>query len=168
MGATKHYTLFAYDINCLDSLHISIPEEQLAPGMELHAPATAPAPFACAHSSPTHSIRRQLTWDAPFNYGGNVSLICFSATDACGRCACAGHADVTTVCVTFRVRLPLAPSPALPLPLSLSRSPSPALPLACPLLSSPLRSAPLLARFHSSPLLSLSSPSFPLMASSEH
>lgn len=104
MGATKHYTLFAYDINCLDSLHISIPEEQLAPGMELHAPATAPAPFACAHSSPTHSIRRQLTWDAPFNYGGNVSLICFSATDACGRCACAGHADVTTVCVTFRVQ----------------------------------------------------------------
>ena len=57
----------------------------------------------CQMPSPLSSVNRSLSWMAPPNFGGNISVICFTATDSCGGCGCAGGVNVTVQCVSFLV-----------------------------------------------------------------
>ena len=62
-----------------------------------------PPPQQCTRASATQAVVRTMEWLAPPNYGGNVTEICFSASDIGGGCHAAGRVDVTVKCVTFKV-----------------------------------------------------------------
>lgn len=102
MGATKHYTLLAYDQNCLDEVTIRV-QGQLPPGAVMSAQTKGSSPVQCTRASATQAVVRTMEWLAPPNYGGNVTEICFSASDIGGGCHAAGRVDVTVKCVTFKV-----------------------------------------------------------------
>jgi hypothetical protein len=85
MGALKQYTVHSYDENCLDEIDIGV-QGQLPPGAAMAPQKRAPSPVACQFPSAKQSVSRTLEWLAPPNYGGNVSQICFTATDVKGSC----------------------------------------------------------------------------------
>ena len=85
MGALKSYTVHAYDVNCLDEVDIGV-QGQLPPGAVMAAQHKAPSPVACDFPSAKQSVARTLEWLAPPNYGGNLTQICFTATDVAGSC----------------------------------------------------------------------------------
>lgn len=85
MGALKQYTVHSYDENCLDEIDIGV-QGQLPPGAVMAPQKRAPSPVACQFPSAKQSVSRTLEWLAPPNYGGNVSEICFTATDVKGSC----------------------------------------------------------------------------------
>ncbi|KAJ1478332.1 hypothetical protein T484DRAFT_1817954 [Baffinella frigidus] len=104
MGATKVYTVSAYDVNCLDSLTLSLsPLTPLPAGAALSPQVSAASTVACERRSPDQTVSATLSWEAPHTFGGSVHQLCFRASDSCGECNCAGGADTTEVCVTFRV-----------------------------------------------------------------
>jgi hypothetical protein len=102
MGARKHYTVRAYDQNCLDQVQIGV-RGVLPPGAVMAPQEATPSPVACTRAAPHQSVARTFEWLAPPNYGGNVSEICFTATDEAGRCKGAGRVDVSVKCVIFKV-----------------------------------------------------------------
>uniref|UniRef100_A0A7S0QTA5 Uncharacterized protein n=1 Tax=Cryptomonas curvata TaxID=233186 RepID=A0A7S0QTA5_9CRYP len=105
LGALKVYTVTGYDINCQDSLQITI-EGNLPPGAVLGAQQATLNPAydsRCLSPSANNAVNRSLTWLAPPNFGGNISTICFSVTDECGGCTCAGGRNTTVQCVVFKV-----------------------------------------------------------------
>jgi hypothetical protein len=104
MGATKAYTITAFDANCLDALTLTIsPDTPLPEGAVFSPQAPAPSTVACERRAADQTVAATLSWDAPHTFGGTVQQICFRATDACGECECAGGSDTVEACVTFRV-----------------------------------------------------------------
>jgi hypothetical protein len=81
-------------------------EGNLPPGAFLgtQQPTSNPAyDSRCLSPSANNAVNRSLTWLPPPNYGGNISTICFSVTDECGGCTCAGGRNTTVQCVVFKV-----------------------------------------------------------------
>jgi len=105
MGALKTYTVHAYDLNCLDQVDIGI-AGVLPPGAVLAPQQHAPSPVTCGNAqvgqaggpSEKQSMSRTLEWAAPPHYGGNVTSICFTATDAAGRYSPSMRPSATNVC----------------------------------------------------------------------
>ena len=78
----------------------------LPPGADFGAQLPAQHPVLdslCVTRSPMSAVNRSLTWLPPPNYGGNVTSICFAATDSCGGCGCSGGENTTVQCVIFQV-----------------------------------------------------------------
>uniref|UniRef100_A0A7S0EZF1 LysM domain-containing protein n=1 Tax=Hanusia phi TaxID=3032 RepID=A0A7S0EZF1_9CRYP len=102
MGATKFYTVHAYDMNCLDDIQINI-DSPLPPGASAGESTRVSSIYGCQQQPNNHSLARTIQWLAPYNYGGYSTLICFAVSDACGGCNCAGVVDTQVQCVNFTV-----------------------------------------------------------------
>ena len=129
LGALKVYTVTGYDINCQDSLKISVCNPlllfnisfiqdqcecwQIFPSrirlqylvitnwlLQIEGNLPPRAVFGsqqatlnpaydsrCLSPSANHAVNRALSLG---QLGGNISAICFSVTDECGGCTCAG------------------------------------------------------------------------------
>ena len=108
MGALKSYTVHAYDVNCLDEVDIGV-QGQLPPGAVMAAQHKAPSPVACDFPSAKQSVARTLEWLAPPNYGGNLTQICFTATDVAGSCY-----GPCSLLPAPCARLPISNTPCIP------------------------------------------------------
>jgi len=120
----KHYSfpLVALDSNTHDTVDIAAVGD-MPPGAMLSEPETA---VVIDNGREMAQTTRMLSFSPKHDTGGYSVLHCFTATDSCGEtgaeyaatCAegtvgidgmgggvtCAGHADTTTHCVTFRVK----------------------------------------------------------------